>query len=63
MSHSPPFQGGEWAAFNMLVDSHAHIDDARFNDDRDAVLQRAWDAGDTFEIRKALGLEPPSERD
>lgn len=29
----------------MLVDSHAHLDDARFDVDRDAVLQRAWDAG------------------
>src|SRR6516165_10244097 len=29
----------------MLVDSHAHLDDARFNDDRDAVIQRAWDGG------------------
>ena len=29
----------------MLVDSHAHIDDPRFDDDRDQVLQRAWDAG------------------
>jgi TatD DNase family protein len=29
----------------MLVDSHAHLDDPRFNEDRDAVIQRAWDAG------------------
>src|SRR5215470_17998236 len=29
----------------MLIDSHAHLDDPRFSDDRDAVLQRAWDAG------------------
>jgi len=29
----------------MLVDSHAHLDDARFGDDRAGVIQRAWDAG------------------
>lgn len=29
----------------MFIDSHAHLDDARFADDRDAVMQRAWDAG------------------
>ena len=29
----------------MLIDSHAHLDDHRFNEDRDAVLQRAWDSG------------------
>lgn len=29
----------------MLVDSHAHLDDPRFDVDRDAVLGRAWDAG------------------
>jgi len=28
-----------------LVDSHAHLDDARFDADRDAVLQRAREAG------------------
>ena len=29
----------------MLIDSHAHIDDPQFDADREAVLQRAWDAG------------------
>jgi len=29
----------------MLIDSHAHLDDVRFDSDRDAVLQRAWSAG------------------
>src|SRR5436305_4931059 len=36
----------------MLVDSHAHLDDSRFDADRDAVLQRAWDAG----VRKILTI-------
>ena len=36
----------------MLVDSHAHLDDPRFNEDRDAVIQRAWDAG----IRRILTI-------
>jgi TatD DNase family protein len=36
----------------MLVDSHAHLDDPRFDSDRDQVLQRAWDAG----IRKILTI-------
>jgi TatD DNase family protein len=29
----------------MLIDSHAHLDDARFSQDRADVIQRAWDAG------------------
>jgi TatD DNase family protein len=29
----------------MLIDSHAHLDDARFGEDRSGVIQRAWDAG------------------
>ena len=36
----------------MLIDSHAHLDDPRFNEDRDAVIQRAWDAG----VRKILTI-------
>jgi TatD DNase family protein len=36
----------------MLTDSHAHLDDPRFDEDRDAVLQRAWDGG----IRRILTI-------
>jgi TatD DNase family protein len=36
----------------MLIDSHAHLDDPRFNEDRDSVLQRAWDTG----IREILTI-------
>jgi TatD DNase family protein len=28
-----------------MIDSHCHLTDAKFEDDLDAVLQRAWDAG------------------
>jgi TatD DNase family protein len=36
----------------MLIDSHAHLDDLRFDEDRDAVLQRAWDGG----VRRILTI-------
>jgi TatD DNase family protein len=36
----------------MLVDSHAHLDDPRFDTDRPGVLQRAWDAG----VRRILTI-------
>jgi len=36
----------------VLVDSHAHLDDPRFDLDREDVLQRAWDAG----IRQILTI-------
>jgi len=33
----------------MLIDTHTHLDDARYNDDREAVIARAREAGvDTF---------------
>jgi TatD DNase family protein len=36
----------------MLVDTHAHLDDPKFDADREAVLQRAWDSG----IRRILTI-------
>ncbi len=36
----------------MLIDSHAHLDDPRFGEDRGDVIQRAWDAG----IRRILTI-------
>ncbi|HLB90486.1 MAG TPA: TatD family hydrolase, partial [Terriglobales bacterium] len=29
----------------MLIDTHAHLDDARFDGDRDAMIARAREAG------------------
>ena len=29
----------------MLIDTHTHLDDARYNDDRDAMIARAREAG------------------
>ena len=29
----------------MLIDSHAHLEDSCFHEDRDVVIARAWDAG------------------
>jgi TatD DNase family protein len=29
----------------MLIDTHTHLDDARYNDDREAVIARAREAG------------------
>ena len=29
----------------MLVDSHAHLDSSRYDEDREATLRRAWQSG------------------
>ncbi len=36
----------------MLVDSHAHLDSPRYDEDRDALLTRAWQAG----VRTVLSI-------
>ncbi len=40
-----------------LFDSHAHLDFDAYAEDRDQVLQRAWDAGMTGMVTVGLGLE------
>jgi len=42
----------------VLIESHAHLDDARFNADRDAVLQRARDAGIGNILTIGIGAGP-----
>ena len=42
----------------MLIDSHAHLDDSRFDSDRDAALQRAWDAGVRMILTIGNGIGP-----
>ena len=36
----------------MLIDSHAHLDSPRYDEDRDALLSRAWQAG----VRTVLSI-------
>lgn len=36
----------------LLVDSHAHLDSVRYDEDRDALLDRAWSAG----VRTVLSI-------
>jgi TatD DNase family protein len=44
----------------LLIDSHAHLDSPRFSDDREAMLQRAHDAGVCAVLSVGIG-EGPSE--
>ncbi|HHW47786.1 MAG TPA: TatD family hydrolase [Clostridiaceae bacterium] len=40
-----------------LFDSHAHYDDARFQDDRDEALQRAFDSGVKYILNASSDVE------
>ena len=42
----------------MLVDSHAHLDSHRYNDDREAMLRRAHDAGVGAVLSIGIGEGP-----
>ena len=42
----------------MLIDSHAHLDNARYADDREAMLKRAYDAGIGAVLSIGIGEEP-----
>src|SRR5579875_3838294 len=35
-----------------MIDSHAHLDSPRYDEDRDALLERAWEAG----VREILSI-------
>src|SRR5437016_9376476 len=41
----------------MLIDSHCHIDDPRFDADREAMIQRARDAGVGYFVTIGCDLE------
>ena len=44
----------------MLIDSHAHLDSPRYSTDREAMLNRAWDAGVGAVLAIGIG-EGPAE--
>ena len=45
-----------------LVDSHCHLDDEQFNPDREAVIQRAREAGLKYMLSIGTGDGPPDLR-
>jgi len=42
----------------MLIDSHAHLDDVRYAEDRPDMIQRAWDAGVRHIVTVGTGSGP-----
>ncbi len=42
----------------LLIDSHAHLDNARYADDREAMLKRAYEAGIGAVLSIGIGEEP-----
>ncbi len=42
----------------MLVDSHAHLDNPRYTEDREAMLSRAWEAGVRTVLSIGIGEGP-----
>ncbi len=48
------------SSFDVLVDSHCHLQDRKFNEDRDDVISRARDAGLTGMV--VVGYDVPSSR-
>src|SRR5256885_16639216 len=53
-----PSQSEVCKAPSMLIDSHAHLDSHRYNDDRPAMLRRAREAGVGAVLSIGIGERP-----